>query len=93
MLTPQCYQNDILLKLKEWNNGLPPTARELFEEVKKISAEAMKTVEKYAKKDWDESVKRVVSAQSSLKDIILILNLINKVLISFFDFNFLAYNL
>ena len=43
----------------------------------------MKTVEKYAKKDWDELVKRVVSAQSSLKDIILILNLINKVLISF----------
>ena len=69
-----------LTKIKEWNNGLPPTARELFEEVKKISAEAMKTVEKYAKKDWDELVKRVVSAQSSLKDIIT-LNLFNIVLL------------
>ena len=39
----------------------------------------MKSVEKYAKKDWDELVKRVVSAQSSLKDII-ISNLFNIVL-------------
>ena len=71
--------------IKEWNNGLPPTARELFEEVKKISAEAMKTVEKYAKKDWDELVKRVVSAQSSLKDIIT-LNIFNIAFIIIYDF-------